>query len=168
MTNKMKEIFVEKIVLNMGIGPEPNEIKKAQTIMERLAGQKPVQTKAKIKQPSWGLRPGIPIGLKVTLRKQRAQDFLVNALKAKDPTLRKKNFDRNGNFGFGIKEYIDRPGTKYDPQLGVRGFDVLVSLNRPGFRVKKRKINTKVGKKHLITRDDAIGFMKEKYKIEVE
>ena len=138
--NKMKEIKIAKVTVNMGIGPEQNEMKTGQKIIEQITASKAIQTKCKVRQPKWGIRPGLPIGLKVTLRNEKAEAFLERALAAKGKVLTKKCFDHQGNFGFGIHEYIDLPGVKYDPTLGVRGFDVLVTLERPGYRIKRRKI----------------------------
>jgi len=167
--NKMREIKVAKVTVNMGVGPEQNEMKTGQKIIEKITGSKAVQTKCKVRQPKWGIRPGLPIGLKVTLRNQKAGEFLKRALAAKENTLTKKCFDNQGNFGFGIHEYIDMPGVKYDPSLGVRGFDVLVTLERPGYRIKRRKIQTrKVGRNHLIGKNDAMAFVQKQFGVEFE
>jgi large subunit ribosomal protein L5 len=167
--NSMRAIKVAKVTVNMGVGPDADAMKVGRKIIEKITGSKAVQTKCKVRQPKWGIRPGLPIGLKVTLRNGSAEDFLKRALAAKSNQLGSKCVDSQGNFGFGIKEYIDLPGVKYDPTLGVRGFDVLVTLERPGYRVKRRKVqNCKVGKKHVISRQDAVGFIKEKFGVEFE
>lgn len=167
--NKMREIKVAKVTVNMGVGPEQNEMKTGQKIIEKITESKAVQTKCKVRQPKWGIRPGLPIGLKVTLRNKKATEFLKRALAAKENSLTKKCFDNQGNFGFGIHEYIDLPGVKYDPSLGVRGFDVLITLERAGYRVKRRKIQTrKVGNKHLIGKSDAVAFVQKQFGVEFE
>jgi len=167
--NEMKAVKIAKVTVNMGVGPEPAEMKKAQKIIEKITGCKSVQVKCKIRQPKWGIRPGLPIGLKVTIRNGKAEEFLKRALSAKDNSLKKKSFDNQGNFGFGIHEYIDLPGVKYDPALGVRGFDVLATLERPGFRIKRRKIQgSKVGKAHVIAKQEAMDFMQKKFGVEFE
>ena len=167
--NKMRQLKIAKVTVNMGVGPEPAEMKNAQKIIEKITGCKSIQTKCKVRQPKWGIRPGLPIGLKVTMRNRKAEDFLKRALSAKDNALKRKSFDNQGNFGFGIHEYIDLPGIKYDPALGVRGFDVLVTLERPGFRIKRRKIQeNKVGKGHVIAKQEAMDFMQKKFEVEFE
>ena len=167
--NPMRRIIVEKVTVNMGVGQAGEELKKSRTVIEAITGAKAVETKCKVKQPKWDIRPGLPIGVKVTLRKNDAVEFLKRAFSAKNNIIRKKNFDMQGNFGFGVKEHIDLPGIKYDPKLGIRGLDVLVTLKRNGQRVKKRKIvKTKIGKSHNITKNDAIGFVKENFGVEVE
>lgn len=168
MENPMKEIRIEKIVVNMGVGQAGDELKKGQEIIEKVTGRKAVQTKCKVKQPIWGIRPGLPIGVKVTLRKQKAVDFLKTSLKAKENLLKESNFDSTGNFGFGIKEYIDLPGTKYDPKLGIKGFNVLVSLEKKGYRIKRRKNKSrKIPIKHRVTKEEAINFMKKEFGVEI-
>ncbi len=166
--NKMKEIRIEKVTLNMGVGKTGEELEKAATILKTLTNSKPVLTKAKVKQPTWGIREGLTIGAKVTMRGKKAEDFLKEAFMAVDKKIKKKSFDKLGNFGFGVKEYIDMPKAKYDPKLGIKGFDVLVTLERPGYRVKKRKVKkARVGKKHLVTPEEAMEFIKQKFGVEI-
>jgi large subunit ribosomal protein L5 len=167
--NPMKEIRIASVTVNMGVGQAGDELKRAQTIMEKVTGTKSVQTKCKVKQPNWGLRPGLPIGCKTTLRKKAAEAFLKTALGAKGNAINERSFDNQGNFGFGIHEYIDMPGIKYDPKLGIRGFDVLVSLERRGYRIKRRKLyKASVAKKHIISKQDAIDFLQKKFNVEIK
>jgi len=164
----MKEIKIHKITVNMGVGESGDNLKKAMQIMEKITGKKPVQTSCKVKIPTWGIREGLNIGTKVTLRKKDAEEFLKKAFLAKENEIRKKNFDNHGNFGFGIKEYIDLPDTKYDPKLGIRGLDVLVTLERPGYRIKRRKIRKrKIVGEHAINRNEAIDYVKNRFGVEV-
>ncbi len=167
--NRMRNIKIAKVTVNMGVGPDADAMKTGKKIIEKVTGSKAVQTKCKVRQPKWGIRPGLPIGLKVTLRNGSAEEFLKRALAAKSSQLSSRCIDNQGNFGFGIREYIDLPGVKYDPALGVRGFDVLVTLERPGYRVKRRKIqNGKVGKKHVVSKQEASEFVKTKFGVEFE
>jgi len=167
--NPMKEIHIEAITVNIGVGKSGEELDKAATVLKQLTNSTPVKTKAKVKQPKWDLRPGLEIGVKTTLRGAKAEEFLTKALIAKENTLSKRNFDKSGNFGFGVSEHIELPGVKYDPKLGIIGFDVVVSLGRKGYRIKRRKYSKrKVGHAHRVTKEEAIQFMKEKFKIEVE
>ncbi len=164
----MRKISVEKVTVNMGVGQTGAELEKATKILSIITGVKPVLTKCKVKQPTWGIREGLTIGAKVTLRGELAERFLKDAFSAKDNVISSKSFDKNGNFGFGVREYIDLPKAKYDPELGIKGFDVLVTLERPGFRVKRRKLRkTKVGKSHKISKEESIEFVKQKFGVEV-
>ncbi len=165
----MREILIEKVTINIGVGSPGEALENAQKLLERITSKKAVQTKAKRRNPTWGLRRGLPIGVKVTLRGKEAESFLEKALTALRKTLKERSFDKNGNLSFGIKSYIDLPGVKYDPNIGMYGMDVAVTLMRRGYRVKKRKrAKSKIGKKHLIKKEEAIEFMKNKFNVEIE
>ena len=167
--NPLRNIRVEKVTVNMGVGAAGDELARAKTIMEKITGAKPVETICKVKAPQWDIRPGLAIGVKVTMRKAAALAFLKNALAAKNNALAAKSFDRSGNFAFGIREHIDLPGVKYDPKLGIRGLDVLVTLERPGYRVKRRKnMRALVGPSHRITKDQAQGFVQSTFGVEIQ
>ena len=157
----MQKILLEKVVVNMGVGADNDKMKKGEQIITLITGRKPVKTHGNKRIPDWGVRPGVPLGLKVTLRGEKAMAFLKEALKAKENRMKSRSFDKEGNFGFGIREHIDLPGIKYDPKLGILGFDVLVTLKKIGYRVKVRKIKKKrVGKKQRVTKEEAIEFVK--------
>lgn len=165
----MREVRIEKVTLNMSFGNDQAGIDKGLILMERLSGAKPVKTRAKKRIPNWNIRPGLPIGCMVTLRGKKAEEVIAKLVESRDELRFKEScFDEHGNMNFGIREYIDIPSVKYDPDLGVMGLEVSITLERPGFRVKKRKlIKRGLGSKHLITKEDAIKFMKEKFKVEV-
>ncbi len=167
-TNPMREIRIGKLVLNIGTKDPVAEVEKAYRLLEKLTGKKPVKTKATRKARTFGIRRGLPIGVKVTLRGKDAEELAEKLLQAVDKKLRMSCFDNEGNVNFGIKEYLDIPGIKYDPSIGIFGMDVAIQLERPGFRVKRRKLRkTKVGRSHRIKREEAIQFMKEKFGVEV-
>ncbi len=156
----MKDIYIEKLTLNIGAGKNEDLLKKGLILFQKLAPQTPVKTVTKKRIPGWGLRPGLAIGAKVTIRKD-AQPLLLRLLAAKKNILKKSNFDVQGNFSFGIPEYIDIKGIEYDPELKIIGLEVAVTLARPGFRVKRRQIKqTTVGRSHQITKEEAIAFVK--------
>jgi large subunit ribosomal protein L5 len=158
-TNPMKNIRISKLTLNIGVGKNEDMLKKGLKLLQKLSPLAPVKTITSKRIPGWGLRPGLAIGCKVTVRKN-AEELLKRLLVAKENVLSEGNFDDYGNVSFGIPEYIDIEGIEYDPELKIMGLEVAVTLERPGFRIKKRKIKpAAVGKAHLITRDDAIAFL---------
>lgn len=161
----MKDIRIEKITLNIGCGTK-TPVDTAVTVLNHVSGGKVVVTKTR-KRTTFNVPKNKAIGAKITMRKD-ADSFLKRLLVAKDNRLKKSSFDNTGNFSFGVKEYIDVPGTEYDPKLGVLGFDVCVTLERPGYRVKRKRLPRKLGKGHVISRDDAMDFAKKKFGIEVE
>ena len=164
----MQQVLLDKVVVNMGVGAEPEEMKKGLLIMQLITGKKPCKTSTQARIPDWGIRPGSEVGIKVTLRDEDAMKFLKKAFVAKSNKIAERSIDKTGNFGFGVREYIDLPDAKYDPKLGIKGFDVLVSLKKKGYRVKLRKLmQTKVGKAQRVTKQETIDFVKS-MGIEVE
>lgn len=160
--NPMREIRIEKVTLNIGCGNDQDKLKRAEKLLQVLTGQKPLITKTK-RRTTFGMARKKPIGVKVTLIKKKAEDFLRDALQAVNNELKESQIN-DGNFSFGLKEYIDLPKAKYDPEIGILGMDVCVALERPGFRVKRRRIKrSKIGKKHLITKVETIEWLKEKF-----
>jgi large subunit ribosomal protein L5 len=127
---------IEKIVLNMGVGEATQDKKRvdqAASEMELIAGQKPVVTKAKKSIAQFKLREGMPIGVKVTLRRERMYEFLDRFITIALPRVRDfrglnpKSFDGRGNYACGIKEQIIFPEINYDRIDKVRGMDVIVT-----------------------------------------
>jgi len=167
--NKMREILVDKVTVNIGVGSPGEGLDNAKELLRRLTEKEPIETTAKKREPAFKLRRGLAIGTKVTLRGKDAEDFVDKALTAKKKMIKETNFDDRGNVSFGVAEYIDFPGAKYDPAIGMYGFDVCITLKRRGLRVARRRIKkAKIGKAHIITKDEAVGFMKEKFGAEVE
>lgn len=167
--NVMQELRISKITVNIGVGEGGEKLAKAENLLEKLTEQKPLKTLARSTNPTFGIRKGVPIACKVTLRKEKAEKFLRKALDAVERKLKSTNFDNLGNVSFGIKEHIDIPGVRYDPAVGIFGMDVCLTVERPGYRIKRRKIlQRKISKSHSIAKEEAINFMKEKYNVSVE
>jgi large subunit ribosomal protein L5 len=167
--NPMQEIRIEKVTLNFGAGKDANKLEKGQKLLKNITGIPPVKTITNKRIAAWSLRPGLPIGCKITVRGEEAKALLVRLVKAKDDTILSKQFCESGTFSFGIPEYIDIPGAEYDPELGIMGFEVSVTLCRPGYRVKSRKIKpTKLPTHHKITKKEAIEFMTKEFGITTE
>ena len=167
--NPSRDIKISKVTLNIGAGKDQTKLDKGIKLFKSITNINPVKTITSKRIPGWGLRPGLPIGCKVTLRRKNAIELLKRLLQAKDNKLKESQFDPNGNIAFGIEEYIDIPGVKYDPEIGIIGLEVCVTLERNGFRIKRRRIaKKKVPKKHRITKQDAIDFMKKEFNIELE
>lgn len=165
----MREIVVDKVTLNIGVGKGGQELENAKKLLERLSGAKAVPTHAKVRNPVFRIKKGDLIGTKTTLRGQAAIDFVKKALKAKSFTLQSRSFDKDGNFSFGIHEYIEFPGAKYDPQIGMLGFDVCVTLRRRGYRVaRRRRAKAKIGKSHRLTKEEGIEFAKKMFEVDVK
>ncbi len=168
--DSMKQIKIEKLTLNVGAGADPDKLKKGMMLLKNMTGIEPVKTISEKRIPSWGVRLGLPVGCKITLRgKKQTQDLIKRLLKAKENMLKESCFDNYGNLSFGLHEYIDIQDLNYDPKIGIMGFQVSITLSRPGYRVKSRKkLNRKVGKKHQITKEEGIKYFKENFELKVE
>ncbi len=165
--NVMKQIRIDKVTLNFGAGKDQKRLEKGIQLIEMITGEEPVKTYSDKRIPTWGLRPGLPIGAKLTLRGDQAEDVLKRFLTAKEKVIKDSCVDDHGNVSFGVSEYIDIPGVKYDPQIGVLGMQISVTLIRPGARVARRSLKKqKIGEKHKIRKEEAQEFLKENYGVE--
>jgi len=134
--NRMEVPRLDKIVINMGVGEATQDKKKVETAaqeMELIAGQKPVITKAKKSIAQFKLREGMPIGVKVTLRRERMYEFIDRLVTIALPRVRDfrglnpKSFDGRGNYAMGLKEQLVFPEINYDRIEKVRGMDIIVT-----------------------------------------
>ena len=168
MTMAMRDVRVGKVVVNIGVGEGGDKLQKAQKVLQMVSRQKPVQTLARQSVRDWAVRENSPIGTKVTLRGAPATDFLTRALEVRNRRLPDYVFDAFGNFSFGIADYTDFEGMKYDPEIGVFGMDVSVALVRPGFRVKDRRVaRSRLPRRHRVSKAEAIEFAKQAFQVEV-
>ena len=164
----MKKISLEKVVLNMGIGKSGDVIDIARKALEQISGKKPSTRNAKETQREWGVRKGEPIGVAVTIRGDDAVTLLKRLLEAKGNSVNGKAFDNFGNYSFGINEHIDIPDVKYDPQIGILGLGISVTLTSPGYSIRKRsKHKASVGKTHIITNQEAKDYLAKEYGVTI-
>jgi large subunit ribosomal protein L5 len=153
---------IEKVVVNMGIGKSGEPLEKAVKVLKEITGHTPCRRKAKSSIRDFGIRKGESIACIVTLREEDAVDFLKKVLTVVDNKVSSRSFDKQGNFSFGLKEHIELPGVKYDPDVGIFGMDICVSVTRPGYRVKnRRKQKAKIGADHMLTPEESVIFIKD-------
>ena len=164
----MKKISLEKVVLNMGLGKSGDVITTAGVALEQISGKKPSTRNAKAAYRDWGVRKGEPIGVAVTIRGDDAVALLKRLLEAKGNTVNGKSFDNFGNFSFGINEHIDIPGVKYDPQVGILGLGISITLTRPGYGIRTRsKHKARVGKNHIIKSQEAKDYLAKEFGVTI-
>merc|ERR1719311_1987196 len=160
--NKMRDIKIEKLILNLCTGESGDKLTKAAKVLEDLTGQKPVESKARYTIRSFSIKRNEKIALHVTVRGKQAENLLHTALKVKEHELKAANFSDQGNFGFGIEEHIDL-GIKYDTSTGIFGMDFYVILERAGTRVARKKhAKGRVGKFQRISAAEAKQWFTEK------
>jgi large subunit ribosomal protein L5 len=166
--NPMKAVKLEKAVVNIGAGEAGDRLVKAVKVLGMVTKKKPVRTVAHTTNRDLGIREGMQIGCKVTLRRKEAEDFVKTALWIRENRLAEYSFDPEGNFSFGIQDYTDFPGMKYDPEIGIFGLDVCVTLGRAGRRVQRRRLlKRKLPKHQRLTKKEGIEFVKAKFGVEV-
>jgi len=166
--NIMRLPRIEKVVVNMGVGESGDRLIKAQKVIEMVTGQKSKQTISKVTNRDFGIREGQPIGCIVTLRGAKADDFLKRAFTIRENRIASYSFDREGNLSFGVPDYTDFSGMKYDPEIGIFGMDISVSIQRPGKRVARRRVMRRsIPHIHRMTRPEAMEFIKQKFNVEV-
>lgn len=162
--NPMRKIRVAKVVLNIGLGKSGEAIERGKKVLEQVSGQSPAQTRAKRSVRDFGTHKGEPIGVVVTVRGDETTALIEKLLAAREKKLQESCFDPRGSVSFGIREHIEIPGIRYDPAIGILGMNVSVLLERPGFGVARRNRRaTRVGKAHLVSREEAMQYFKDNF-----
>jgi len=166
--NVMRKTRLEKVTLNCGVGVEPKRIEKSVKLLEMIGGGKAKVIITKKRIPAFGVRPGLKLGCKITLRKEPAAQLLKRLLDSIGNKLAPRQINP-GSFAFGIKEYIEIPGVTYQREIGILGFDVCVTLSRPGARVEEKKIRRgKIPRRSKITKEETIKFMQDNFNTKFE
>ena len=166
--NIMKEIKLEKVVLNMGVGKSGDAIETAKKALDQITNKKSCNRSAKKAHRDWGVRKGEPIGAAVTVRGDDAKLLLKRLFEAKGNNVNSRSLDDMGNLSFGILEHIDIPGIKYDPKIGILGLDVTARLIRPGYNIRIRsKHKASVGKSHKIKPAEAKEYLIKEFGVVV-
>ena len=166
--NPMRELRISKIVLNIGVGEAGERLAKAETVLQKISGCKPVRTLSRSTNRDLGIRLGAPIGCKVTLRGKNAEKLLKDSLWVRENRLPAYCFSNTGCLNFGIPDYTGYKDESYDPDIGIFGMDIAVAFERPGFRVSRRKSKgKKVGRNHRITAVECRESMEKKFTLEV-
>jgi len=159
--NPMRKIEIEKVVLSCsGVDAELDKLYK---LLENVSKKKPARKQTKRRIPGFGIRPKMEVGCMVTLRGNDGIELLKRLLGAIENELKSKQI-ANNHFSFGIKEYIEIPGEKYDRDIGIVGLKATVVFSRKGKRSARKKIKRgKSPEKQVVTKQEIIKFMEDNF-----
>jgi large subunit ribosomal protein L5 len=162
----MRQIRIAKVVINIGSGDDKNKQENAKRLIEAITGAKPTDAISKHRLPEFKISKGQKIGAFATLRGANAVKVMKRMLEAVDNRVPENAITEN-SMNFGIKEYIDISGIKYDPKIGMLGMNVNVSFTRCGARVAQRKIKrASVKKAHReIPRAEIVKYLSDNFKV---
>lgn len=158
--NKMREVKLERVVLN--IGGTGEKLEKGAILLQKITNKKPVIVKATKRIPAWNVRPGLEVGTKVTLRGKDAIETLKKLLPAVDNILKERQIQDNF-FAFGIHEYIEIPGMEYIREVGIMGLEVTAVFTRAGKSVELRKVKRGKAKRLKVTRKEIEDYLTSKF-----
>ncbi len=163
--NPMQKIKIEKVVLSAGA--RGKDLEKAKKLLDMISKKKAHITQSQKRIPDFDVSPGQEVGTRVTLRGKEGVELLKRLLGALDNKLKKKQISNN-HFSFGIKEYIEIPGTEYQRDIGIRGFNVTVVFTRAGARVQRKKIKSGIlPLRQHISKEEIQQYMGDVYKTQV-
>ncbi|TFG10316.1 50S ribosomal protein L5 [Candidatus Heimdallarchaeota archaeon] len=164
----MKKPLLKALIINTGVGESGPRFERAKEVLRQITNREPVDRPAKDSIRGFGIRKGEPIGAVVTLRGEDAKILLKRLLYAYDYEVKSSSFDQQGNFAFGITEHVDIEDAPFDPMLGTIGFNVVVKIERPGYRVKHRqRKRQKLPKKQYVTPEEAMEFVVTEFNMKI-
>jgi large subunit ribosomal protein L5 len=159
---------IGKVTINIGVGEAGERLKKAETVLQNITGHKPIETLSRTTNKDWAIRKQMPIGCKVTLRGKDAGEFLKEALSTRENKMADYSFDEEGNLSFGIPDHTLFKSQKYDPNIGIFGMDICITMEKAGYRVKHRRISKrKIPHRHRVTKEESVKFFSETFNMEV-
>jgi len=165
----MRRITISKVVVNIGVGKSGEAVERARKVLNQITGQKPSERKSRESIRDFGIHRGEPIGLVVTVRGEGTKDLITRLLTAREKKMNESSFDSRGSVSFGLKEHIEIPGIRYDPEIGIWGMNVSVFLQRPGGRVSRRLRRPGViGKSHVVSKDEAMNFFRNEFGVTIQ
>jgi len=160
----MRQVRIDRLVLN--VGGVADKLEKGKILLEKLSDGRALKVKAKKRIPAWGVRPGLEVGVKVTLRGKKAEEKIKLLLGGVGNSLKEKQFQKNF-VSFGIKEYIEIPGVEYIREVGIIGLEATIVFARAGKRVELKKIKRGKIRRQDVSPKEIIELMKEKFKTKV-
>lgn len=166
MENPMRKVKLEKLILSSGAAGQ--ELEKAKKLLELLTKRKAHKIASVKRIPNFGVRPGLEVGTRITIRGKDAFEILKRLLGAIDNFLSENQITQNA-LSFGIHEYIEIPGIEYQRDIGIRGLNITAVFSRAGVRVKRKKMGKgKLPEKQHVSQEEIIKFMEENFSTEIE
>ena len=169
--SKSKEIYtpkIDKVTINIGVGEAGERLSKAEKVLQSITNHKPIQTLSKTTNKDWAIRKRMPIGCKVTLRGKDSIEFIKEALSTRENKMADYSFDDQGNLSFGIPDHTLFKSQKYDPNIGIFGMDVCITMKKHGYRVKNRRIAPrKIPGRHRVKKQETIDYFSKTLNVEV-
>lgn len=164
--NKMREIEIEKVVLNCGGVGE--KLERSVRLLHLITGKKVKESVSTKRIPAFAVRPGLKTGCVVTIRGDEKSDLLKRLFLAVNNKIKKKQIKEN-HFSFGIHEYLEIPDIEYQRDIGILGLDVTVVFKRKGKRACEKKIKqARLPRKQHVPAEEIITFLKNKFNLEIE
>ena len=164
----MRDVHIDKVVVHMGVGESGEKLVKAENIMKTITKQTPIRSVAKYDATGVLHQERRPDRVQGYAPGKTGTGLYQDCLAIVNKTVFESQFDKSGNFSFGIEEHTDFPGMSYDPQIGIFGMDVNVVLERNGIRITRRRMQQKkLPEKQRVKKEDAIAFLKKEYSVEV-
>lgn len=160
----MRTPKIERVVLNVGGVAE--KLDKGFILLQKVSGKQPVKVAATKRIPTWGVRPGLLVGTKVTIRGKEAEDLINKIIPAINNTIKEKQI-RPNFVSFGIKEYIEIPGMEYIREVGIMGFEVTIVFARAGKRVQMKKVKRGRIRRQDVTVEEIEKILQDKFKIKI-
>lgn len=165
MENKMREPRIEKLVLSAGGTAE--KLEKGFRLLKVISGKQPIKMRSRKRIPSLGVRPGLEVGCKVTIRKE-THALLKRLLQAINNEIKESQIVNN-HFSFGIHEYIEIPGMEYQRDIGIMGLNVTIDFVRRGKRVIRKKLKQgKLPRRQDVTKSEILEYMKKHFDIKLK
>jgi large subunit ribosomal protein L5 len=164
--NPMSGISINKVVINIGVGADDKTQPNAKRLLNLICGKEAADSMSKKRNPAFKITKGQKIGAFVTLRGKGARQTLARLFDAVDNKIRQGSVTNN-SASFGIREYIDISGIKYDPKIGMMGMNVNISFMRKGLRVTLRKRQrSSIPERHrIISREEITEYLKKEFNV---
>lgn len=162
--NIMRVPKIEKVVLNVG-GVE-DKLDKGVILLEKLTGRKATRIVARRRIPTWGVRPGLAVGTKITLRGNEAEEMIKRILPAINNSIKEKQI-KNNFISFGVHEYIEIPSMEYIREVGIMGFEVTIVFVRAGKRVERKKVKSGKMRRQDVSPEEIMKIMEDKFGVNI-